>query len=167
MNYRAWERVTPSIFFLILSQSIEVGRENVVIFLIKHAQKKRRTKERKKEKRKRVKLTERKMEPVLLVQTRVPGGLGSQNKGKGMGGVNVETWKGKCQLGITWRVSKQPRHEKLSQASTPPLFTNHFIKEPLKNITYTEKRCFRVTRSINMKLHAVFSNNLFMIHTNF
>lgn len=58
-----------------------------------------------------IKLTESKTEPVLLVQTRVPGGVGkSQNKGKGMGRTNVETWKGKCQLGFTQLVSKQPRH---------------------------------------------------------
>lgn len=43
-----------------------------------------------------IKLTEGKMEPVLLVQTRVPGG--------------VETWKGKCQLGFTQLVSQQLRH---------------------------------------------------------
>ena len=49
-----------------------------------------------------IKLTESKMEPVLLVQTMVPGGVGkSQNKGKGLGGTNVETWKGKCQLEFT------------------------------------------------------------------
>ncbi len=47
-----------------------------------------------------------KTEPVLLVQTRVPGGVGrSQNKGKGVGRMNVETWKGKCQLGFTQLVS--------------------------------------------------------------
>lgn len=58
-----------------------------------------------------IKLTKSKMEPVLLVQTRVPAGVGkSQNKGKGMGRTSVETWKGKCQLGFTQLVSKQPRH---------------------------------------------------------
>lgn len=58
-----------------------------------------------------IKLTENKMEPVLLEQTRVPAGVGkSHNKGKGMGRTSVDTWKGKCQLGFTVLVSKQPRH---------------------------------------------------------
>lgn len=38
-----------------------------------------------------IKLTESKIEPILLVQTRVPAGLGkSQNKGNGMG---KRVWK--------------------------------------------------------------------------
>lgn len=50
------------------------------------------------------------MEPLLLVQTRVPGGVGKdQNKGKGMGGTNVETWKGRVQLGCTQLISEQPK----------------------------------------------------------
>lgn len=56
-------------------------------------------------------IADSKMQPVLLVQTRVPGRVGkSQNKGKGMGRMNVDTWKGKCQLGFTQLVSKMPRH---------------------------------------------------------
>lgn len=54
-----------------------------------------------------IELNKSKMDPVLLVQTKVPGGLGqSQNKGKGKGRTNVDTWKGKCQLGFTQLVSK-------------------------------------------------------------
>lgn len=58
-----------------------------------------------------IKLTESKMEPLLLVQTMVPGRVGKgQNKGKGMGGTNVETWKGRFQLGFTQLISEQPKH---------------------------------------------------------
>lgn len=54
-------------------------------------------------------LTESKTEPVLLAQTRVPGGVGkSQNKGKGIWRTSVETWKGKCQLGVIQVVSSTP-----------------------------------------------------------
>lgn len=53
------------------------------------------------------------MEPILLVQTRVPGGVGkSQNGGKGMGRTNVnkcEHTDGKRQLGFTQMVSTNPR----------------------------------------------------------
>lgn len=50
-----------------------------------------------------IKLTESKMEPGLLVQTRVPG-RGARGRVKTRArvygkGTNVETWKGKCQLG--------------------------------------------------------------------
>lgn len=48
------------------------------------------------------------MEPVLLVQTRVPAGDGGESKqGQGrVGGERVrETWKGKCQLGFTLLVA--------------------------------------------------------------
>lgn len=57
-----------------------------------------------------IKLAASKMEPLLLVQTRVPGGVGkSQNKGKGMGGTNVETWKGRFQLGCAQLIGEQPK----------------------------------------------------------
>lgn len=46
-----------------------------------------------------IKLTESKMEPVLLVQTRVPGGVGkSQNKGKGMGKNECGNMEGKMPI---------------------------------------------------------------------
>lgn len=52
------------------------------------------------------------MDQVLLVQTRVPGGVGlCQNRDKGMGRI-VKT----CKLGFTQLVSKYPRYdEKLDQ----------------------------------------------------
>lgn len=54
--------------------------------------------------KKSIKLTERKIEPVLLVQTRVPGGWGkSQNKGKGIGRANMKTWKENAnQHSLSW-----------------------------------------------------------------
>lgn len=97
MNYRAQKGHSINLFLISSSQSIEAGK---VDMRLKNMHKKHG-----------IKLTESKMEPVLLVQTRVPGGVGkSQNKGKGMGRTNVETWKGKCQLEFTQLVSKLPRH---------------------------------------------------------
>lgn len=40
-----------------------------------------------------IKLFESRMEPVLLVQTRVQEGGESQNRGKGMGRTNVDIWR--------------------------------------------------------------------------
>ena len=78
-----------NLFFISSAQSIEIGKVDMEI--LKNVHKKHG-----------IKLTESKMEPVLLVQTMVPGGVGkSQNKGKGLGGTNVETWKGKRQLEFT------------------------------------------------------------------
>lgn len=63
-----------------------------------------------------MKLSKKNMDQVLLVQTRVPGGVGlCQNRDKGMGRINVKT----CKLGFTQLVSKYPRHEeKLNQTGT-------------------------------------------------
>lgn len=58
-------------------------------------------------KKKKDKLSERNMDPVLLVHTSVPGGVGnSHNKDKGIGRTNVETGNGKSQLGFSVLVSK-------------------------------------------------------------
>jgi len=80
-----------------------------------------------------IKLAESKTEPVLLVQTRVPGRVGkSQNKGKGMGRTNVDTWKGKCQLGFTQLVSKSPNILKQSQSSSSWLFYKANLNSTVK-----------------------------------